>query len=40
MHHAAIDGMGGIELMENCLSLTPVDEVRAPWVGVPCAINP
>ncbi|WP_371194400.1 wax ester/triacylglycerol synthase family O-acyltransferase [Glaciecola sp. SC05] len=35
MHHAAIDGMGGIELMENCLSLVAQDEVKAPWVGVP-----
>lgn len=35
MHHAAIDGMGGIELMENCLSLSPSDEVKAPWVGLP-----
>ncbi|MDT0594119.1 WS/DGAT/MGAT family O-acyltransferase [Glaciecola petra] len=35
MHHAAIDGMGGIELMENCLSLAVTDEVRAPWIGVP-----
>lgn len=34
MHHAAIDGMGGIELMENCLSLAAQDEVKAPWVGV------
>jgi diacylglycerol O-acyltransferase len=35
MHHAAIDGMGGIELMENCLSLSPGDEVKAPWAGLP-----
>jgi diacylglycerol O-acyltransferase len=35
MHHAAIDGMGGVELMENCLSLYAQDEVKAPWVGVP-----
>jgi diacylglycerol O-acyltransferase / wax synthase len=34
MHHAAIDGMGGIELMENCFSLSPDDEVRAPWCGL------
>lgn len=34
MHHAAIDGMGGIELMENCLSLAAQDEVIAPWVGI------
>jgi diacylglycerol O-acyltransferase len=33
MHHAAIDGMGGIELMEACLGLSASDEVRAPWVG-------
>ena len=34
MHHAAIDGMGGIELMESCLSLAASDEVKAPWVGI------
>lgn len=34
MHHAAIDGMGGIELMENCFSLSSDDEVKAPWVGM------
>jgi diacylglycerol O-acyltransferase len=34
MHHAAIDGMGGIELMEDCFSLTGQDEVRAPWAGL------
>jgi diacylglycerol O-acyltransferase len=34
MHHAAIDGMGGIELMEACLGLSATDEVRAPWVGI------
>jgi diacylglycerol O-acyltransferase len=35
MHHAAIDGMGGIELMESCLSLSALDEVKAPWAGMP-----
>lgn len=35
MHHAAIDGMGGIELMESCLSLSAGDEVKAPWAGMP-----
>lgn len=35
MHHAAIDGMGGIELMESCLSLTDEEEVKAPWAGMP-----
>lgn len=39
MHHAAIDGMGGIELMENCLSLAPGDEVKAPWAGMPVRPN-
>lgn len=34
MHHAAIDGMGGIELMEDCFSLSGQDEVRAPWAGL------
>jgi diacylglycerol O-acyltransferase len=34
MHHAAIDGMGGIELMEECFSLSGQDEVRAPWAGM------
>ncbi|WP_026375366.1 WS/DGAT/MGAT family O-acyltransferase [Aestuariibacter salexigens] len=33
MHHASIDGMGGVELMENCLSLSADDEVVAPWTG-------
>jgi diacylglycerol O-acyltransferase len=35
MHHAAIDGMGGIELMESCLSVSPSETFRAPWAGVP-----
>ncbi len=34
MHHAAIDGMGGIEIMESCLSLTPDQPVKAPWSGL------
>ena len=34
MHHAAIDGMGGIELMEDCFSLSGQNEVRAPWAGL------
>jgi diacylglycerol O-acyltransferase len=34
MHHAAIDGMGGIELMEACFGLSASDDLRAPWVGV------
>ena len=34
MHHAAIDGMGGVELMENCFSLTDDEEVIAPWSGI------
>ncbi len=34
MHHACIDGMGGIAIMENCFSLAPGQEVIAPWVGV------
>ncbi|WP_299078340.1 wax ester/triacylglycerol synthase family O-acyltransferase [uncultured Paraglaciecola sp.] len=34
MHHAAIDGMGGIELMEACLRQAATDEVRAPWAGL------
>jgi diacylglycerol O-acyltransferase len=34
MHHAAIDGMGGIELMENCFSVSPDDAVKAPWSGM------
>jgi diacylglycerol O-acyltransferase len=34
IHHAAIDGMGGIELMENCFSLSPDDEIKAPWAGM------
>jgi diacylglycerol O-acyltransferase len=35
MHHAAIDGMGGVELMETCFSLSANDDVRAPWAGMP-----
>ncbi|MBE1300679.1 MAG: wax ester/triacylglycerol synthase family O-acyltransferase [Alteromonadaceae bacterium] len=35
MHHASIDGMGGIELMENILSLSADNAVKAPWVGLP-----
>lgn len=34
MHHASIDGMGGIELMENCCSLSPDAELVAPWAGI------
>ena len=34
MHHAAIDGMGGVELMESCFSMSDKDEVIAPWRGV------
>ena len=34
MHHASIDGMGGVELMENCFRLTDDEEVIAPWRGV------
>lgn len=33
MHHAAIDGMGGVELLENCLTLQPCGKVKAPWSG-------
>lgn len=35
MHHAAIDGMGGIELMQHWFSSSPDDEVRAPWACMP-----
>jgi diacylglycerol O-acyltransferase len=34
MHHACIDGMGGVELMENCFSLAEQDQVIAPWSGL------
>lgn len=34
MHHASIDGMGGIELMENILTLAPNDRFTAPWAGL------
>lgn len=34
MHHSCIDGMGGIELMENCFSLTSEQEAKAPWAGL------
>ncbi len=35
MHHAAIDGMGGVELMKRWFSDTPTDEVKAPWACMP-----
>jgi diacylglycerol O-acyltransferase len=34
MHHASIDGMGGIELMENILTQSVTAQVTAPWAGV------
>jgi len=33
MHHAAIDGMGGMELMKNWFTLCADDEVKACWLG-------
>ena len=35
MHHASIDGMGGIELMETILSPSADQPVKAPWTGLP-----
>ncbi len=35
MHHAAIDGMGGIEILENCFSSNPERPLRAPWALLP-----
>ncbi len=35
MHHAAIDGMGGIALLEACLGIEPDAKLRAPWEGMP-----
>ncbi|MBT1449523.1 wax ester/triacylglycerol synthase family O-acyltransferase [Glaciecola sp. XM2] len=35
MHHAAIDGMGGMELMKNWFNLCAGDEVKAPWACMP-----
>lgn len=35
MHHAAIDGMGGIDVMENCFSTDPSKPLRAPWALMP-----
>lgn len=35
MHHAAIDGMGGIAILESCFSEDPQAPVRAPWQGSP-----
>ncbi|MDH3769134.1 MAG: wax ester/triacylglycerol synthase family O-acyltransferase, partial [Gammaproteobacteria bacterium] len=35
MHHAAIDGMGGIALLEACMSKTPEADLTAPWQGLP-----
>lgn len=34
MHHATIDGMGGVEILENYLSASPSGKIRAPWAGV------
>lgn len=34
MHHASIDGMGGIELMETILKLAPEAQYVAPWTGL------
>ncbi|MFK7954509.1 MAG: wax ester/triacylglycerol synthase family O-acyltransferase [Lysobacterales bacterium] len=34
MHHAAIDGMGGIALLEACLDTDPKAPPRAPWAGI------
>ena len=34
MHHASIDGMGGIELMETILKLQPEVNYVAPWTGL------
>ncbi len=39
MHHAVIDGMGGIELMENWFSFSGDDEVKAPWACMPSHPN-
>ncbi len=35
MHHAAIDGMGGIALLEACMGKTPDEPLCAPWQGFP-----
>jgi diacylglycerol O-acyltransferase len=35
MHHAAIDGMGGMELMKNWFNLCASDEAKAPWACMP-----
>ncbi len=34
MHHAAIDGMGGIEILESCFTEETVEIPRAPWSGL------
>ncbi len=34
MHHAAIDGMGGIALLEACLSTESDAPLKAPWAGL------
>lgn len=34
MHHACIDGMGGIELMKAVLTTSPSQQYTAPWVGL------
>ena len=35
MHHAAIDGMGGVELLESILAKAPGHPAKAAWTGVP-----
>lgn len=35
MHHAAIDGMGGIELMRHWLKTSPSNQLIAPWSCMP-----
>jgi len=40
MHHAAIDGMGGIAILESCFSEDPAAPVRAPWQGSPAKPRP
>ncbi len=34
MHHAAIDGMGGIAMLEACYGTSPDAPVRGPWRGL------
>ncbi|MEM0911409.1 MAG: wax ester/triacylglycerol synthase family O-acyltransferase [Pseudomonadota bacterium] len=39
MHHAAIDGMGGVELMKHWFNPSPTGEIKAPWAWLPAHLS-